>query len=266
MSGDFDRFEIGYQLSESNITPELMPIIDETVKSYERHHDNLTSVYIIGSAALGEWRRGISDLDVIGLSRIDISVEEDQARRDDLVRIAGDWDAVTFIDNTAISVLDMEESGRRTPAIDGHLAKLALSGVRVWGDQVDFSEHVPSLQDMTYGRTRRAEALMQKYRSGNLIEPFRNDPRLLTRSCAKAAMRVLSSMAILRGAAYHSSPYRTSEELECFVPEAAEINKRAIEIINDPAVVPEVAMEVTDQAVRLFYRLFPGDIPDTPTS
>ena len=109
---------------------------------------------------------------------------------------------------------------------------------------------------MAYGRTDRVAALMHKYRSGNLIEPFKKDEQLLVRSCAKAAIRVLSGITLLRGADYHSSPYRTAEAIEVFAPEAVPLACEAIERLDSPTPPAETAMTIADKSVELFRSLF----------
>ena len=122
-------------------------------------------------------------------------------------------------------------------------------------DHVAKEEELPTVDDMTYGRTHRVELLMQKYRSGNLIEPFRRDQRLLTRSCAKAAMRVVSGITILRGADYYSSPYETSRLVPLYAPEAEMLTDEAMQMIYNPNETVELSMRTADRAVSLFRRL-----------
>jgi hypothetical protein len=99
---------------------------------------------------------------------------------------------------------------------------------------------------------------MIKYRSGNLIEPFRRDERLLVRSCAKAAMRALSGATLLRGSPFHSSPYRTAEEVRTRVPEGSSLADQAIAVIDGAPVSVAQVMTLADQSVDLFHELFPG--------
>ena len=232
----------------------LMPLIAATIDVYKKHHPDLIAVYLVGSVTVGEWRVGVSDLDVIGITQSPAPQDCDSARREEFLYLGDATGYVSFIDSTVICRADIEDPAR-SHGVQGELSKLSLSGINAWGETFDFSDHVPSFECMVFNRMDRARLLMEKYRAGNLIEPFRKDARLLTRSSAKAAMRVLSSITLLRGAAYHPSPYRTSEIVEIFVPEAAELNKQILAIINNPIVPPETAMRCTDKAVELFHRL-----------
>lgn len=248
---------IGYSLDRVNIPEDLDPLLNEVVDSYAHCHPELTAVYVIGSVALGEYKPGISDIDVMGVTNSPNDEIANRLRQDMLGEVGKNYDYITFIDNNS-ATLDNEEL--RSPTNRGKLSKLALTGVSIWGNSPDLSKYIPDMHDMTYGRTERAAALMQKYRSGDLIQPFRDNPRLLARSCAKAAMRVMSGMTLLRGAAYFSSPYRSAEEVDALVPEAAPLKEAAMHIINRPSNVVQEAMVITDESVRLFYELFPATI------
>ena len=254
-----DRLTINYDVSKEHIPDKIGPLINATVECYAGHHDNLRAVYIIGSVALGEWVEGVSDLDVIGIVDGEVSIEADALRRKHLLEIGEALSLVTFIDNAIISKQAIENN-RDVPIIEGHIFKLAISGICVWGEETDFRQYLESVQRVAHQRTARAEALMNKYRADNLIEEFRRDPRLLTRSCAKAAMRTLSGITLLRGARFHASAFQTASEVDIFAPEAIALKNEAMAIINNPSLVPpKVAMQLADRAIFLFRELFPLD-------
>ena len=98
---------------------------------------------------------------------------------------------------------------------------------------------------------------MKRHRVGIISEPFKSNPHLLARSRAKAAIRVLSSITILRGATFYMSPYKTVMMVERYVPEAVTIARRAIAIVDGATSEPTEAMDLTEQTIELFYSLYP---------
>lgn len=254
---------LGYNLGEAKIPPVLIPLLDEAVECYKTWHSNLSSVFVVGSVAVGEWKKGISDLDLVGVTSNAVAEEETQSRRQNLTALGKQWDAITFIDNAVIGKDEIERRDE-LPDVAGHLFKLGTTGVRLWGEDIDFRPYLPPKEEVARSRTKRAENLMIKYRSGNLIEAFREDPRLLTRSCAKAAMRVLSGTTLLRGADFYASPYQTATAVNLYTPEAIPIKDQAMAVIDNPNILPERAMEIVDKAVELFKTLFPDTEPAIP--
>jgi hypothetical protein len=249
----------GYTFVET-FPDELAPIIADTIRCYRESHDDLESIYALGSVTIGEWRSGISDLDVIGITTGTFRSEDDSIRRQGLVTIGEKYDVISFVDNAVISRLQMN-AAQQHPVIRGHISNLATTGICVWGKADDFGMYVPTVFEMAYGRARRAEALMAKYRSGNLIEPFKRDQNLLVRSCAKAAIRALSGATILRGAQFQASVYGVALEIDRYVPEAVGLKDAAMAIINAPSTsTPESTMSLVDHSINLFYELYPAQI------
>lgn len=253
-----DPIKLGYETADLCIDPVVRPLVDETVDCYRRNHGNLQAVFVIGSITLGEWKAGVSDLDTIGVMGGAANANDEAARRQELVDVGSSSNEISFVDNTTFDSNMLQAANTDlSSAVAGSASKLALTGLCVWGDGIDFSPYLPSIGEMAYGRTDRVEALMHKYRSGNLIEPFRQDERLLIRSCGKAAMRVLSGTTLLRGADYHPSPYRTAEIVDTYTPEARALNSKVMDMIDDPIDrnVDE-AIVLADSSVALFRRLF----------
>jgi hypothetical protein len=252
------KLELGYTVSKSNIPSWLDPLIQDIVLCYKTHHPDLVSVYVVGSAGHGDMKKGISDIDIVGITASPASEHSDSARRAELDKTGALSEDITFIDNSLVSEYEIVRNVHDSK-VRGCVFKLSTTGVCVWGREIDVNGYSQSVHDVAYGRVDRAEALMEKYRSGNLIEAFRKDDRLLARSCAKAAMRVLSSMTILRGAKFQASPYRVADEVGYWVPEAIDVKNDAMKIINNPDVPSSEAMEVADRSIELFRRVFPVD-------
>lgn len=243
---------LGYEVKESNLSPTLRPLLSEIVEVYKTHHPNLSAVYVLGSVALGNWKPGVSDVDVIGIVDGIADEQSIQARQDTLLRLGNNTNTITFIDNMLLTQDEIDTDIH----LQGHAFKLATTGLCIWGTPVSLSRDLPSIIDVATSRVQRAEALMQKYRSGNIITAFQQNPRLLTRSAAKAAMRVLSSITILRGARFQADPHQVAKDVDIYAPEAKAIKDATMQIVNNPGITPDKAMQLTDKSIALFYSFF----------
>jgi predicted nucleotidyltransferase len=234
----------------------LRLLVDDTITCYQRHYSDLRSVYVIGSVAVGEWTEGVSDLDVVGVVEHEVRPEEDAARRRELLELGRLWPQVSFINNSILS-LSLLHVENPDAMILGRARIIAVTGLHIWGDRIDFREYLPSVETMAYGRANRARILMHRYRNGIINEPFRSNPRLLARSSAKAALRVLSGITILRDAVFYTSPEQTAMMVAQYAPEAMQIALRALAIVNGAQSTTDEAMSLAEQAVELFYSLYP---------
>ncbi|OHB05777.1 MAG: hypothetical protein A3A26_01630 [Candidatus Zambryskibacteria bacterium RIFCSPLOWO2_01_FULL_47_14] len=239
----------------------LRLLADDTVACYRRHHSDLRSVYVIGSVAVGEWTKGVSDLDVVGVVERELTTEDEAPRRRELLELGKSWPQVSFINNSALSLAALHTE-KPDAMVVGRARIIAVTGLHLWGDNIDFQDYVPSVETMAYGRAARAKILMKRYRSGIINEPFRSNPRLLARSSAKAAIRVLSGITILRDATFYTSPEQTVMMIATYAPEAMPLARRAFRIVNGAESEPDEAMDITEQAVQLFYDLYPD--PQSP--
>src|SRR3989344_8076023 len=253
------RLTLGFKVLEE-IPSILRPLAADTVACYRRHHSDLQSVYVIGSVAVGEWTEGVSDLDVVGV--VDKgSTEAESARRRELLSLGDAWRQVSFINNSTLS-LAVLHTEKPDAMVVGRARIIAVTGLHLWGDNIDFQDYVPSVETMAYGRAARAKILMKRNRAGIINEPFRSNPRLLARSSAKAAIRVLSGITILRDATFYTSPEQTVMMIATYAPEAMPLARRAFRIVNGAESEPDEAMDITEQAVQLFYDLYPD--PQSP--
>lgn len=241
------------------IPPAFRLLADDIVACYRRCHRGLRSVYVIGSVATGEWKQGISDIDVVGVTDEGISPDEEAERRSALTELGTHWPIVSFINNSAFS-LSALHTEHPDAMVLGRARIIAVTGLHLWGDAINFQEYFPSAETMAYGRAARARILMQRYRSGLANEPFRSEPRLLARSAAKAAIRVLSGITILRGATFYTSSGQTVMAVLTYAPEATALAARALAIVDGADANPGEAIDVADQSVELFYRLFPDHV------
>ncbi len=254
------RLTLGFKVLEE-IPPILRPLADDTVACYRRHHSDLRSVYVIGSVAVGEWMTGVSDLDVVGVVEREVPPDNEAARRRELSTLGASWPQVSFINNSILSLAALHVENPDAMVL-GRARIITVTGLHLWGDRIDFRAYVPSVETMAYGRAARAKILMKRYQSGIINEPFRSNPRLLARSSAKAAIRVLSSITILRGATFYTSPEQTVMMVVRYAPEAIPLAQRALAVVNGIESQPDEAMNITDQAIELFYSLYPDHTPE----
>jgi predicted nucleotidyltransferase len=250
------RLTLGFKILDE-IPSILRPLADDTVACYRRHHSDLRSVYVIGSVAVGEWTEGVSDLDVVGVVEHEFTPADDAARRGELLKLGKFWPQVSFINNSALSLAALHRE-KPEAMIVGRAPIIAVTGLHVWGDKLDFQYYIPSVEEMARERAARAKILIGRYRSGVINEPFRSNPRLLARSSAKAAIRVLSGITILRGAVFYTSPEKTVVMIAEFAPEATPLARQALSIINGTSSEPCDAMDIAEQAIELFYSLYPA--------
>jgi hypothetical protein len=249
--------KLGYNLSRHNIPGTLNRLIDQVADIYGECHPNLVSVYVIGSVVLGEWQKGLSDLDVIGVSSNATEDDDNDRRSSMLDELSRASEEISFIDNSVLDKSELTSDKKESRLyVAGQASKIALTGVCVRGVPQDFSEFLPTVNELAFGRAGRVEALMEKYRAGIFIKAFERDNRLITRSCGKAAMRALSSGAILRGASYHPSPFRVEDDVRVHLPEANDLAKRALGNIVNPDRLYHRAIHQTYEALELFYDLF----------
>jgi len=251
-----EPLRIGFAVNDISIIPApLQAIVREVVECYRFHHRDLRAVYLIGSIAIGEWQPGVSDMDIVGITDVQPDIRSENGRRQELASMDQRHSLITFVDNAVLSLRILNDVPDQLTT--GRARLIAISGVHVWGEAVDLRSYLPSVGVMARERVARAELLMRKYRAGDLIEPFLRDERLLIRSCAKAAMRVLSSIAILRGGLFYTSPRQTYLTVERLVPEGHELAQRTLVIIDGACSTVREAMSLVDQAVELFRRLYP---------
>lgn len=250
------RLTLGFKVLEE-IPSILRPLAADTVACYRRHHSDLRSVYVIGSVAVGEWTEGVSDLDVVGVVERELTTKDEAPRRRELLALGKSWPQVSFINNSTLS-LAVLYAEKPDAMVLGRARIIAVTGLHLWGDRLDFKGYVPTVETMAYGRAARARILMTRYRSGVINEPFRSNPRLLARSSAKAAIRVLSGITILRGAVFYASPQQTVAMVARYAPEAVPLAQRALAIVNGAESKPHESMDIADQTIELFYALYPG--------
>lgn len=250
------RLVVGFKVQDK-IPTDLCPLIDEVVACYQRYHPDVRAVYAMGSVVLGEWKEGVSDLDVIGVLNEELSGAEESSRRNELQTIVVRYPQVQYVNSTTLS-LDALYSRPSDIQILKLARVIAIYGLHIWGETLDFSVYYPSVETLARERAARAEIQMRNFRAGRIKEPtLRNSPRLIARSSAKAAMRVFSSITILRGAVFYEAPQKTFSMIAEFAPEALSLAQRAIAIVNGAEAEPDEAMSITEQAVELFYRLYP---------
>lgn len=199
-----NNLQLAFKPSAQNIPTSLDPLLAQIIQCYQKHHPDLRAIYVTGSMALGDFKPGISDIDIIGVTEKPVSEKADAARRQELTGISNQWQQITFVDNAAISRQELEAT-KRTPPAELQLFRLSTSAVRIWGESGDYESMRPSVQEVAYNRTWRAAGYMANYRAGIIMEAFRQDPRRHIKSCGKSAMRVLSSITLLRGAPLHMS-------------------------------------------------------------
>ncbi|MBI5644530.1 hypothetical protein HY970_00340 [Candidatus Kaiserbacteria bacterium] len=204
---------------------------------------------------------GVSDLDVVGVVEREVHPDDEATRRRELSTLGESWPQVSFINNSVLSLAALHAE-KPDAMVVGRARIIAVTGLHLWGDRLDFQDYVPSVEAMAYGRAARAKILMKRYRSGIINEPFRSNPKLLARSSAKAAIRVLSGITILRGATFYTSPEQTVMMVVKYAPEAIPLVQRALAIVNGIESQPNEAMNITEQAIELFYGLYPDHTPE----
>ncbi|MCR4278898.1 MAG: hypothetical protein NUV81_03275 [bacterium] len=249
------RLTLGFQVLKE-VPSVLRPLVDDVVACYRRHHADLRSVFLIGSVAVGEWTEGVSDLDIVGVVDNKFTIEDEAPRRRELLELGKAWPQVSFVNNSALSLAALHAENPEAMTL-GRARIIAVTGLFLWGEELDFQDYLPTVAAMAYGRAARAKILMERYRSGVINEPFRSNPRLLARSCAKAAIRVLSGITILRGAVFYAAPYQTVAMVAKHAPEAIALAYRALAIVDGAVSEPNEAMGIAEQAVELFYSLYP---------
>lgn len=249
------RLTLGFQVLKE-VPGILRPLVDDIVACYRPHHSDLRSVFIIGSVAVGEWTEGVSDLDIVGVVDNTFTAEDEAPRRHELLELGKSWPQVLFINNSTLSLAALHTENPDAMAV-GRARIIAVTGLFLWGEALDFQDYFPTVAAMGYGRATRAKILMGRYRSGIINEPFRSNPQLLARSCAKAAIRVLSGITILRDAIFYASSHQTAAMVTKYAPEAISLAYRALEIVDGAASEPNEAMGIAEQAVELFYSLYP---------
>lgn len=249
------RLKLGFQTLKE-VPSFLRPLTNDVVACYRRHHADLRSVFVIGSVAVGEWTEGISDLDVVGVVDNKFTAEDEVSRRRELLELGKSWPQVSFVNNSTLSLASLYSENPDVMTV-GRARIIAVTGLFLWGEEIDFKNYIPTVDVMAYGRAARAKILMERYRSGVINEPFLSNPRLLARSCAKAAIRVLSGITILRGAIFYASPHQTAAMVTKYAPEAIAIAYRALEIVDGAVSEPNEAMGIAEKSVELFYKFYP---------
>ncbi|MDP3997057.1 MAG: nucleotidyltransferase domain-containing protein [bacterium] len=249
------RLVLGFKVLKK-VPAVLRPLTDHVVACYRRHHADLQSVFVIGSVAVGEWTEGVSDVDVVGVVDHAFTTEDEDPRRHELTELGKSFPQVSFINNSTLSLEALQEKNPDAMSID-RARIIAVTGLLVSGQKLDFHDYLPTVEAMAYGRAARAKILMGRYRLGIINEPFRSNPKLLARSCAKAAIRVLSGITILRGAIFYASPHKTAAMVTRYAPEAVPLAYRALAIVDGAVSEPNEAMGIAEQAVEMFYELYP---------
>lgn len=253
--------KLGFKVLTEIPSP-FRPLADDIVTCYQRHHPDLKAVYLIGSMALGEWAKGASDIDVVGVVENNFTAQDEAQRRNELSELGKSWPQVSFINNSTLSLAALSTEKPDAMAV-GRARIIAVTGIQLWGEKMDFQDYFPSVKEMAYGRAARAKILMGRYRAGIINEPFRSNPRLLARSCAKAVLRVLSGITILRGATFYMSSGQTAAMVAQYAPEAVPLVQRALAVVNGAEAEPSEMMYITEQAVELFYSLYPDARPQS---
>ena len=247
---------LAYDPAKLTIEESLSPILERVKLAYATHHPEELSLYVIGSAVYGNFRPSVSDLDVIGIINATNNIDEDadRARKADIFTLGTEYPDIAYIDNILLAENALLDLNLRSSAdqMSGHLAKLALMGVCFSGKPIDFSPYIPSRQDMIFGRVERVKLLMDKYADGSLIEPFRQDSRLLVRSCAKAAMRVMSSITLLEGAAYHPAPSKILVDVGSKLPHLSGQAETIMRLIDEPDADIAGAFQLVYKALSSF--------------
>lgn len=250
------KVELAYRLANCEIDKSFTPILDSVADIYGTHHSDYgLSLYAIGSMVYGGFRPTVSDIDIIGITGKQDAIDEaaDSARKADIQTLSNQHPQIAYIDNVlvaknALLIADV----RGTSQVSGYLAKLSLTGVCFAGESIDFSPYIPSRDEMIFGRVERVKSLMQKYQAGNLIEPFKRDKRLLVRSCAKAAMRVMSSLVLLEGAAYHPAPSWVAVDIAHLLPDLSDQTAAILHVIDEPHTDTDDAFLMVDMALNTF--------------
>ncbi len=249
------KLKLGFSL-HTHMPDVFVPLADQVVASYRRHHPDLRAVYAIGSVPVGDWIEGVSDLDVVGVVESEFTAADEVGRRTELLELGHAWPQISFINNSALSLAALLRD-RPDPMVLGRARIIAVTGLQLWGEPMSFKAYEPSVEVMAFGRASRARILLTRYRAGNVNEPFKSNTKMLARSAAKAAMRVLSGITIMRGATFYPSSDQTEAMVREFAPEAAVLAARALAVVNGADVDLGEALEIGDEAVHLFYSLYP---------
>lgn len=249
-------------MSDDWLAHELKPIVEEALAVIQETVPTVESVYIVGSVAASHWQPAMSDLDVVVVVANPSVTVTEAALKQALGRV-NTLNLVTFVD---CGILVRSNLTGSTPdlAARGHAFKIAMTGVLVWGSAINAQKFLPHMAQIAQEQVDRAVALMAKYRRGDIIGPFLRNEQLLARSCAKAAMRVVSAITVLRGASYSAIPHDTVAAAQQFAPEMLQVAEQAMAIIlGRMSCAPPAAMELVDHAAAAFRRRsVPQDRPN----
>jgi|GEM_PF-5813242 len=225
----------GYQLSADFISDTNKQLLEIITDHYVSHVPNLVALYVAGSLVYGGWKEGMSDVDIVAVvTKKDNqpATENSKARLDKLAESADFASSFTYIDSSCIDL----QSLRAGTQLDADKAAIvSYAGVCIYGTEQNFDEHLPAVDTFAHERAQRAIRLLNKYESGNIIPAFQKDSRLLSRSTAKAAMRILSSVTLLRGAPLQLDPRLVARDVTQYAPELSQLAQAILSSIDQPS-------------------------------
>jgi hypothetical protein len=231
------RFVVADNPSVDNIPAALQPLLDEIIALYQQvFGQRLLSVYVHGSASRGDWKPGKSDLDTFAVVAEPATPAEEALLLAYSERFSREQAIVSTVELTVIDKATLISQSYRSNILN---LKLVLTGVCVWGEAIDFMQHLPS-NEVSFGQyTHQGQQYIEDYRQHPPSVPTEQEGLRLTRRYAKRAVRIINLMAVLRGAALRTAIPLQYLDIKQYVPEAAElmpvIKQMCAGEINDPA-------------------------------
>lgn len=247
--------ELGFSAGPDKLPRSLSGLFIEAIECYRQYHANLISVYLIGTMATGQWIEGTSDVDTVGIVSGPNNAKADAQRRSRLAVLSDNYAQISYVDSRIVHQSELDGLSASSPTQSPMLSIFKVCGVRLWGEQISLPK--PTIHDALTMCVGYPQFLFHKYRSGNLIEQFQLHPELLSRSCAKSALRVLFGIAILRGAPLEISWRLMAAAIEQYVPEAESCRNELIAIIAGGEHSPDAALKLADTSIGLFRQLMP---------
>lgn len=208
----------------------IQPLLTTILTVYQSVHPDLLSLWVCGSVSTGNFVEGTSDVDVVGVAKNSISAEKHAKRGSLLEAIPCESYGVTFIDHTCTDINQLQQN-QSDPFVARELFKLSTSGVKLWGKDATWTYEMDAVTT-AISRIDRAALLLNKYREGNLITAFQRDEKLLVRSCAKATLRVLSSITLLKGAPLQLSYVELRPQIATHAPELIDIYEKTLDYLG----------------------------------
>ncbi|MGC1176856.1 MAG: nucleotidyltransferase domain-containing protein [Candidatus Saccharimonadales bacterium] len=241
----------------AGLPPALQPLVEQLIVLYRKHYgDNLTAIYINGSATRGDWKPG-SDIDIIGFTKIQ-DAQADKSFFKALPDIRKDITSEDIVEIEALTIGEMEFKLNK-PKIIYRLMILALDGTCIWGTPYDFSFAVPanpqefvSRINLTYKNswlknttTRRA------YQHPEGLHGW-------TKRSAKAGVRLAHGIAMLHGAPFEASYAAKLRSIKQFTPELYEraceceaLRHKAIFTYDDFELLQKIVGDFIQQSEQL---------------